>query len=240
MAKNSKKGCIYSFVGCSVLAVAGIAVAGYFLYQQAKTIQENLENPEPRTLEMLGLESMPEGYYANFAFSIPFIMDMVIMSNEDGSLANSEGKKQDPFGKMGFFYFKFLKIGKDSADLQNYFEGKTDNDKVLRENGVNIDVDEVLKRGVFTLNGNQVYYLSQRGSISSNGANANGLNTLMLIQCPNDKKMRLGIWYGPDSQNDVEDTSGNTNDDLNASLEGTVADLNEVQAFMEQFSFCEK
>lgn len=238
MASNNKKGCIYAVVGCSVFAVAGVIIAAYLIFQQAQLMKANFANPEPRAIEMLGTESMPEGYYANFAFSLPFIMDMVIISNQEGSLTDKENTSGEPFGTMGFFYFKFLNLGKDSNELQDYFEGKTDNAKVLREKGVNIDVKEILNRGAFSLDGNQVFYLTQRGSISSNGARADGLSTLMLIQCPNDKKMRMGIWFGPETASQPEASEVSPEENLSASLEGTVGDLEGVQAFMSQFSFC--
>lgn len=234
MGQKSKKGCIGAVVGCSALAVIVVAVVGFFLYRQAKTFQENLTNPEPKTLQMLGITAMPEGYHANFAMKIPFLMEMIVMSTEPGTYEDKENQSGEPFGKKGFFYITFLRLKKDSTDLQDFFEGKTDRTDVLKDNGVNIDVDEMLQRGTFQLNDSNFFYMVQRGSFQAGQGRADGLSTMMLIQCPDDKKMRMAVWYGPDEAN----TEGVDPSEMQATLEGTVGDLDEVKSFVGQFNFC--
>lgn len=242
MARKNK-GCILSVLGCLGVALIASVAVGFYLYNKAKEFGETVKNPEPKTLEMLGMQTMPEGYYANFAFKIPFLMDMVLMSNQPGTFSDDERRQGQPFGDEGLIYMKFINFKKSSGELQDYFEGKSENDRVLSDNGIHIDVDEVLGRGTVTINGSDAYYLTQRGSINTNGgARAEGLITLVLIRCPDDNKMRFGVWYGPDNQAETGEASASESDSGSASsdLTGTVGDKFKIQSFFGQFQFCTK
>lgn len=228
MARGNKKGCIIAILGCSGVAVVLTIVVGYFFFIQAKKFGESIANPEPKAKELLGVEAMPEGYYANFAMAIPFLMEMVIISNEETNFADQDGDSHQNIGKKGFFYFKFIELGKNKGKLKDYFDGKSNDDRVLKEFGVNVDTDEILDRGTFQFDGNDVYFFTQRGGFNAGGGSANGLSTLMLFQCPNDSKMRMGIFFGPNNQ-EASDEAVTT---------GTAADINEVQTFMSGFKFC--
>jgi len=77
----------------------------------------------------------------------------------------------------------------------------------------------------------QILYVTERGSFASDDlATEEGLLTLMFIRCPDDKKMRIGVWIGtdPDPDRPVDEID----------FSGTIADRETVRGFMSQFETC--
>lgn len=231
MAEKKGNILLYIGIGCAGLVLlAGVAIVGlgYFGIKKAKEFEENIKNPGPKSLELLGVEQLPPEYNAQVALSIPFVMEMVIISNGQ---PRSENEKED-MGTEGLFYMKFAWGGEKNQELRDYFDGKTDDPSALREANINIDTTEIISRGVIELeDGKTINYLTQRGNMKMSGTNTrDGLNTMFLIQCENDQKMRFGFRYGPDPDPAMPA------DELD--LTGTVADEEALGDFIGQFHFC--
>ncbi len=234
-------------VGCGVLAVlAGIAFAffGYFGYKTAKKIKADAENPGPRALEILGAERLPDGYFPNAAVAVPFIMDTVIISDQENL-----GGKPTGFGKGQGFLFTQVLLGeeKDSEGLEAFFTGKSDDYSALAKNRINIELDikKLLARGVLAMNGMQVRYLTVKDGFNSAGEGlsvsqknedglsietqdlkSEGLTTLFMFECPQSKKLRFGIWYSDKRLEEPYD------------LTGTVGDEAKIIEFLDHFRLC--
>ena len=118
----------------------------------------------------------------------------------------------------------------DDQELRDYFEGKTDDPRVLRDNNIDVDVDEIITRGIVPLDAATLMYVAQRGSVSTQGFKGEGVTSVTLIDCPDDKRLRMAIWFGPDPD------PGLTADE--ADLTGTPADEAALVEFMGGFRFC--
>ena len=66
--------------------------------------------------------------------------------------------------------------------------------------------------------------------VSAQGYSGEGITALVLIDCPNDRRSRMAIWFAPDP------SPGSAIDELD--LTGTPADEAELGRFMSPFSFC--
>jgi hypothetical protein len=152
--------------------------------------------------------------------SIPLIMDIAVLSDQE---PDSEGHSRD-MGERTFIYMNFMSQGKDQRELQEYFEGKRDDAEALRRANVHVSSKEVLKRGAFDQPGYKVLYIAQRGEVSMHGKHREGLTTTMLLQCPRDSRMRMGIWLGPDPGGQE--------------LAGTNADEAAMKGFLGHFKPC--
>lgn len=234
-------------VGCGILAVvAGLAViiGGYYVYQTVQKVKSDAKNPGPRALEILGAKEFPPGYFPNAAVSIPFVMDSVVLSDQE-----NKGGKPVGFGKgKGFLYSQVL-IGeeKNSEELEAFFTGKSDDLSALHKNRINVSFDKenLLVRGVIAMNGMQVRYMTVRdgfsgleqgvtinqegdspAEVTTEGIEAEGLTTLFMFQCPSSKKLRFGIWFSDVKLEPPYD------------LTGTVGDETMITGFLDHFQLC--
>lgn len=191
---------VYVGIGCGVIVLLGVVAVigvGVFGYRKAKQMEAEMKDPAARTAkarEVLGGD-IPDGYHPIFSLSLPFIMDMTLL----GDRPPSEQGQPDRRLEKGFVYFKSLSSGQQEDELKRYFEGKTDDAEVLRRGNIHINAEETIRRGTLEIPGQTTLYLAQRGTFAmKEGTTTNGLTTMMLIDCPQDAKQRMGIWFGPD------------------------------------------
>jgi hypothetical protein len=218
---------VYVGIGCLVIVVlglAGLGTLGYLGYRKAKQFGEEMKDPKAREAKVkavLGAEAIPEGYHAVIGFSIPFVMDMAMLSDKP---PGADGQVQD-LGERSFIYMSMLSQGgKDQQELRDFFEGKRDDAEALRRANINVKSKEVLKRGVIDQGGHKVLYLAQRGDVSMHGKHKEGITATLLVQCPSDSRMRMGFWLGPDPGGE--------------DLAGTPADEGAIKDFMAHFKPC--
>ena len=134
------------------------------------------------------------------------------------------------FDERGFIYLEMIRLGGRQDELEAFFRGEIDDAEVLRENNIRIDVEEVVGRGSIEGESFDLDYFAHRGGLEAAGGRGRGLTSLVMIRCPSDERMRLGIWFGPDP--DV----GTPVESLDTS--GTVADEGAISRFFGQFAFC--
>lgn len=225
MAKNNSLKVIG--ISCAVLLILGVVVALALGLLAKKTFDESLGNPEENAIRILNYETLPKGYFVNFAMSIPFVADAVMLS--DTPNLNNEPNIED--ANYGFFYTKVkLAEEQDIEGLNDFFTGKTDDTSVLGRNHINVDLDsdEILKRGMLVVDGLEVSYLVSRDGMSTEEFSSKGLSTIMLVRCE-DRKMRFGIWFSNEIMPAGEE-------ELN--LTGSVGDEAKIRAFLSHFKFC--
>jgi hypothetical protein len=217
---------VWVAVGCGVvvvLLVLGVATVGFLGYRWARNVERTMEDPAARTdkaKSILGAEELPPGYYGVAGISVPFLFDMAMLSDREPP----PGPKAHPqLGERGFVYIKMIVFGSQSDELRDFFEGRTDDADILRRNHIRIRAEEILHRGAIDLDsGSSLMYLVQRGKLGLLQGEREGLSTLMLVACPDDRRSRLGIWFGPEGEG----------------ISGSPEDEAAIRAFIAPFHFC--
>lgn len=229
---------VFAYIGIGCIVIIGLmAIAmgacGVWVYSEAQRFEEEMTDPAARgsrVMDVLGAESLPEGYYPMMAFSIPFVMETAMLTD----LEPEPGADQEPnFGERGFVYVKILRMGQDEEELRDYFEGRTDDADVLSDNGININVEEIIARDTMMLDGAEVMYVVQRGRVSMGRSGRNrdaGLASMSLIECTGDSRLRIGIWFAPDPDPEAAPAE--------VVLTGTPGDPAAMADFYSHFDLC--
>ena len=224
---------VYVAVGCSIplLLIAILFGATLFWgYRFSKHLRE--DTPEIRAenvKQVLGCREIPEGYYATMTLSIPFVVDLAILSDRPPDF--KEKRQQKPFDKQGFIYVNAIR-GRKGRTLRDYIEGKADASELL-DQGMHVEMGdrEEIGRGSFPLENATAYYAANRGSIMADRQALRGLVSLIYFECPGDRRFRMGVWFGPDPK--AGQPLGSA-----ADYAGTQADEAKIREFASQFAPC--
>ena len=222
-------GCLLS----AFLIVAVIVAIGAWGFSQVRELQRSMEDPEARAelaREMLVTDELPEGYHAMVALSIPFFMETVILTDSEPD----ESGRIERFGERGFIYFKTLSLGEQEQELRNFFDGETDDPQIFDQTSIRIDAREFVGRGTIEEDVRTLRWVAYRGEIRdrNQGNFGEGLNAMIMVECPGAERVRMGIWFGPDPSPDTPVDE--------ADFSGTVADETEIQRFMSGFDVCNR
>jgi hypothetical protein len=223
---------LYVGIGCAVvllLGVIAVVTVGYFGYRKAQQMAAEMTDPVARAAKVkaiLGCETLPPGYNAVLAISVPMLMEMALITDQ---VPDAQGHVRGA-ARLGLMYVNVLSQPELQKDLRDFFEGRKAEAEILKQQGIRIDSRQVLRRGAVEVNGQRLTYVAQRGDIDMKGSRLSGLTTLFLVDCPADRRMRLGIWFGRDP---APDESPET-----ADFTGTPADESALRTLVGHFRLC--
>ncbi len=228
---------VYVGCGCAglvVLAMIAFAVMTWLFYREGKEFEKAWTDPkarEAKAREVVGWSELPEGYYPVGSFSIPFVMDFALFTDEppvEGAKPDSENPSGN-FKDRGFVFISMRSFGGRGRELQDFMQGKGKKPEWL-ESDAEFKSGELIRRGSVEVNGQPVLYSATRGEFNRDGKNREGITTLLGIDCPGSNRVRMGVWFGPDPHKDKPIAESD--------YTGTNADPKEIAAFASHFRFC--
>lgn len=222
-------------VGCLVpilLIVAVIVAIGAWGFFQVRQLQETMENPVARNAaaaRTLGTDALPEGYHAMMSISAPFgIMSTAMITDrepdDDGDL--------NRFGRHGFVYFDTPGMGERSQRLRDYLAGEGDEPEFFSDNPIRLNAREFIARGAIEETGRTLRWVTYRGEVGGSMQRDydEGLGAMVMFDCQNSDRVRMGIWFGPDPSPETPADQ--------ADFTGSVADPDAIQRFVQPFRVC--
>ncbi len=232
MAAERRSPWLYALFGCLGLVAVIVVVIGALTFVGVRTVRNiaaDNEDPErrgQRALEILGASEAPGGFHAVAVVSVPFVIDMAILSD----VLPGEEPWTGEFGERGFYYVQALWGG---DDLRAFFDGEASEAAALRDLGLEIDLEENIGRGDLDREDVAARWATFRGSTRFGpGEQIGELVTLIEFDCPRDERMRMGIWFGPAGEAGRTDEMQDT--DATDSVPGSEA----IAAFLEPIRPC--
>ncbi|HEY4596541.1 MAG TPA: hypothetical protein VIJ02_09100, partial [Thermoanaerobaculia bacterium] len=173
---------VYIGVGCGVavlLALAGIVGFTFLVYRQGKEMAEGFKDPkvrEAKTRQILPYESLPAGYYAGGAMSIPFLMDFAVLTDQEP--AAGEKPDQGNYHERSFIFMNMRHLRDNREKMERYLRGEAPapEDSAWSKSNVNFDAKKVIRRGQIEVGGQTVLYQASQGEITHKDGAAGGVN----------------------------------------------------------------
>jgi hypothetical protein len=240
--RERKSSSPWAWLGCGCGAIALLGILGlsgltWVAYRSAKDMEESSKDPVARAAkvrEVLPYKELPAGYHAVGTFSLPFLMDVAILSDREPEpgVAPGQDNAGEGFEQRGFIYMNLRQFRDNKEKMRAYIEGKAPapKDSGWAQSNVRFEASELIRRGTVDVSGRKILYAASRGEIEKEGRDTDGLVTMLMPDCPDDGRLRFGLWFGPDP------APGEPSDKLN--LAGTNADPQAIRDFASHFRFC--
>ncbi|HVT60258.1 MAG TPA: hypothetical protein VHR45_17940 [Thermoanaerobaculia bacterium] len=224
---------MYVGCGCAILLVlailAGIGFIWMLRQQTRKSFKQGFTEPrvrEQRTREILPYRELPAGYHPLGSLSIPFIMDMAMLSDEEPA-AGRFGK----FRERGFLFMS-MRLGRiptSEERKRRILEGTDSEVPWMRYSGWRQGRGEHIRDGNLDAGGAHIGYTASRGDFNVDSRRHQAISAFLLCECP-DRHLRFGIWFVPDP------APAQPLDQVD--LTGTPADPKAIADFANHFQLC--
>lgn len=226
------------YVGCAcgclvLLVLIVILVVGVAGFKTVEGLQATIEDPVKRaevTQEILGYETMPEGYVAFLGIEVPFLFRLAMLAN---TALDEHGEIEGGSFERAFFYARPADWLKRDRDLRSIFEGQGDPLHAFEhwdQSDIRLRGAEQLGSGTVGVHGRDIRYAAARGTIRIDDAAFEGILAVIVVKCDERKRDGLGSWLLPDPDPDAP--AGSVN------LTGTPADPEALSSFLSQFDLC--
>ena len=218
--------------GCGALVAAILVLIvglAWFGYRKGEGFRESLRDPERRAAasrEVLGYRELPAGYHPMGGFSIPFGMEMAMLSDREPAPGEEVEGPEQAFGRRGFVYLATRMSGGQEAELRAYFRGERERAGFYREIDERFTGGEALGRGRVRAGGAEVLYVAERGRMELGEGPAPTVLARLLVECPEGSRLRAAMWFEPAPP---EGEGG---------YDGTPADPEALARFLGHFRLC--
>lgn len=237
--------------GCGIVAALGLVALGGLVWAvSTPALQRRADARDPGALERraqkyLGTDALPAGYHAAVATSVPFVMQVTILSDRPGAASGLENPQMPSgdeifklFDDSGFYYFKtpwFFLNPLEAYHRSMAAEPKepTSPEETLVEYMREKYRASILAEGEVDAGGGRVAYVNRFEQRTTGTGPRWGLTTDLFIRC-GDWQHRSASWMV------AEPGRVDENGDVHPpeSLAGTPADEQALGEFLDQFDFC--
>lgn len=230
-APKQRPAWLYVLLGCGGLAglicIGGMIVVG-LIAKAGKDVVDGVNDPEARqknAIKQLG--ELPEGYVVVASMSMFGAVQTTVLTDSEQL---PDGGYNLGTGHV-FKYFRVMANDGNKAS-KDFLQGKEADARALRNNGINIDAKDIVKRGQLTIDGRKHSYVAARSQMpNGQGGVEKSLDTSILFECPGEQ-LQVGVWsqLDPSPEKSAEELD----------LAGTVADEAQLVKFLKPMNPCGK
>lgn len=209
----------------ALTTLAGIVVVfiGYRSVHNLKLQMTDADLRELRARAVLRFAEMPPGWHAGVGRSVFPLVEAAVLFDRplDDGLTSERTERM----------FLYIHWPWGSPDPQGYLDGTEDAGRLVAEHGFHLERGTPIRDGRLAVGPAEVTWTAHRGTMSTgDGRRLTGVTTMMLVECPDDDRLRLGFWVGPDPHPALGVAE--------ASFEGTPADPERIRGLLAGFDLC--
>ncbi len=232
---------LWATIGCGcglfvLMAIGAVVAAGFFGASAFKGYVDDMKDPNARTAragEILGADRLPEGYTAHLFLHIPWLFDMVVLSDSEPVVIEDDDFEfeSDAIGQHLFVYLSMRGDGMDHDEFERMLRGESHSGGVQTDIDLEIESDQELARGSFELGDQQLSYVGHHGELDLDDGDVDGIYSQVLIDCLGDDLTRAAVWFERGGER-IAESDG-------FEIAGTPADEGTLRQFMDHFSVCD-
>lgn len=224
--------------GIALLIVVAVGGSLFFGASYFKDFVSDLADPEARraaALEVLGTEDLPSGFHTHLFFKIPWLFQMVILTDGEPVQEDPGGSFEEQVENLENLVLRHDRLG---PNLFLYVRVRSDEETAIEDmisgrgnqSGSQIDLDidveslEEIARGELDMTHGAFSYTTHRGILQASDRDAEGLYTTFSFSC-GDGLSRQALWF-------------QRAEDAAQSQVGSPAEESAVQLLISQFDVC--
>jgi hypothetical protein len=207
--------------GCGTavaLALAVVVTLTVVNYRAAQAFRRHLDDPAARRdtfARVLHFDRLPPGYRPLGGMHVPLTLDMAVLTDREPGAETGASDRVE----AGFVYVRMRDWFGREAKLRELFTSTSPDPGSFQQAEVESTATEELGRGTLRAGGAEVLYYARRGTLKvdqerfgvvfedgdEEGADEpdttvtyEGIATLMLFDCGDDRRLRVGLWFTAD------------------------------------------
>lgn len=234
---SDKRKSFWPWFGCGcvslvVLAVGGVIAAMVGGGMFVRSYVEDLKDPVARgeqVRKILGTEELPAGFEPQMFLHVPWLIDMVVVSDGDPAEFDDSGNAQleaRHLGQNAFVFLSMRDLGDARENMEALLEGKSEK---VQDVQLNFHSSEMLGRGELDVPPQHLRWSAHRGEFRDRHGDREGIYAIVLVDCPNkDSRVRVAFLW---QQRELAEGAP-------LELEGTPADEETLRSFLGHFHLC--
>ncbi len=234
---SEKQKSYWTWIGCGcvglvALVIGGVIAAtiggGMFVSNYVEELQDPTVRAE-RARQILGTDELPAGFEPQIFFRVPWLFDMVAISDGEPAELDEDGNAEleaKHLGRNAFIFISMRDMGDTRADLEAVLAGE-------KQGLDNVEMDfrsrEALGHGEVDAGAQHVRWAAHRGEYRDRHEDREGVYAVLVVDCPEeDGRVRFAFYW--QQRTDPEGEA--------ADLSGSPADEATIAGFVSHFNLC--
>ncbi len=235
---SGKQKSVWGWFGCGCVGLVVLAIGGaiaamvggrMFVRDYVEALKDPVARAE-RVEQILGTEELPAGFEPQIFFRVPWLLDMVVISDGEPAELDDQGNvdlEARHLGENAFVFLAMRDLGDAREDLEALLAGETG--RLHNEIQLDFRSLEPLGSGELDVPPQHLRWAAHRGEFRGRREDREGIYAIVLVDCPEeDGRVRAAFYW-----QHREAVEGEALD-----LAGTPADEATLRSLVGHFDLC--